>query len=109
LSLIRQAAQHFVDTLKTNDRIAVVTFTAKFKLVSDFTNDHEQLKKKISKVKADYGTALYDAVWRVYDMLKKDKQPGRKAIVLMTDGVDESIQFPDEYPAKHPYEELLSR
>ncbi|HZS48508.1 MAG TPA: VWA domain-containing protein [Blastocatellia bacterium] len=106
--LIKDAAAHFVDTLKANDRIAVIAFTDKFKLVSDFSNNHEELKKHINKIKAHGGTALYDSLWRVYDMLKTDKQE-RKAIVLMTDGVDESLDAPDEYPAEHPYEELLSR
>src|SRR6185369_16268674 len=59
--LIKEAAGHFVDTLKPNDRIAVVAFTAKFKLVSDFTNDHTYLKKQIGKIKTGKGTALYDA------------------------------------------------
>ena len=107
--LIKEAANHFVDTLKPNDRIAVVAFADKFKLVSDFTNDHAHLKKQIGKIKGGRGTALYDAVWRVSEMLAADKQTGRKAIVLMTDGVDESIQNPDEFPAKHPYEQLLDR
>jgi len=107
--LIKQAAGHFIDTLKPNDRIAVVAFTAKFKLVSDFSNDHVHLKKQIGKIKNGQGTALYDAVWRVYDMLSTDKQPGRKAIVLMTDGVDESIESPELFPGEHPYEQLLNR
>src|SRR5258708_14612423 len=42
-------------------------------------------------------------------MVKSEKEAGRKAIVLMTDGVDESIEAPDEFPAKHPYEQLLIR
>jgi len=107
--LIKEAAYHFVDTIKPNDRLAVVAFTEKFKLVSDFTNDHAHLKKQIGKIKGGRGTALYDALWRVSEMLAADKKSGRKAIVLMTDGVDESIEEPDMFPANHPYEQLLSR
>ena len=109
LKAMKKAASRFVDSLKENDRIAVAVFTSRFKLVSDFTSDRKRLKDCIDHIKhPGGGTMLYDAEWKTFDLLDEIKE-ARKAIVVLTDGVDSSFLPEDEEGSKHTFDELLMR
>jgi Ca-activated chloride channel homolog len=109
MKIILKAAARFVDTLGPQDNIAVAAFTQRFLLVSNFTHDRSLLKNRIHALKnRGSGTAFYDAMWSALDLFD-EVQASRKAIVVMTDGVDSSLSNPDEYPAKHQFEDLLAR
>jgi VWFA-related protein len=106
--MIKKAAKKFIETLNPNTPIAVAAFTRRFLLVSDFTLDKKLLKDRVDDTKnLRSGTAFYDATWSTLDLFKEVKER-RKAIVVMTDGVDNSISS-DEYEARHPFDELLAR
>jgi Ca-activated chloride channel family protein len=108
LDSLKRAAKKFIDSLKDNDRIAVGVFASRFNLVSGFTSDRKLLKKRIERLESTEGdTALYDAVWAAFDLLGEIKE-ARKALVVLTDGVDSSFR-PDEQGSKHAFEELLMR
>jgi VWFA-related protein len=109
LKAMKKAASRFVDSLKENDRIAVAVFTSRFKLVSGFTNDQKRLKDCIDHIKhPGGGTSLYDAEWATFDLLREIKD-ARKAIVVLTDGVDSSFLPEEEEGSKHTFDELLIR
>ncbi|HKE58038.1 MAG TPA: VWA domain-containing protein [Pyrinomonadaceae bacterium] len=106
--IIKKAAKQFVDTLSPNTPIAVAAFTRRFLLVSDFTLDRKLLKDRLDHTKNLHaGTAFYDATWSTLDLFKP-LPDRRKAIVVMTDGVDNSISD-DEYVPSHPFDELIAR
>jgi Ca-activated chloride channel family protein len=110
LKAMKKAAIRFVESLKDNDRMAVAVFTSRFKLVTGFTSDHKRLKDCIDDIKhPGGGTRLYDAEWKTFDLLNEIKE-GRKAIVVLTDGVD-SVLLPDEVEdgSRRSFDELLSR
>jgi VWFA-related protein len=108
LDVIRRAAQAFVDMIGPEDRMAVFAFARRVYEVAPFTNNRFLLKQSIRAIRGGGGTAFYDALWRVLDEV--ERQPGRrKAIVVMTDGVDNSIRQPWLYPTEHSFEELLAR
>ncbi|HJQ24279.1 MAG TPA: VWA domain-containing protein [Blastocatellia bacterium] len=110
LKAMKKAANRFVDSLKDNDRMAMAVFTSRFKLVADFTGDHKRLKDCIDHIKhPGGGTALYDAEWKTLDLLR-GIQEARRAIVVLTDGVDSSFR-PDDDDAgsTHRFDELLTR
>ena len=86
LRQIRQAALAFVEQLKSADRVKVISFDDQVRDLNEFTNDREQLKAAILKTHSGEGTKLYDAFDLALDSLRQI--PGRKAIVLFTDGVD---------------------
>jgi len=95
--------------LKENDRLAIAIFTSRFKLVSGFTSDRKRLKDCIDQIKhPGGGTSLYDAEWTTFDLLREIKD-GRKAIVVLTDGVDSSFLPEEEAGSKHTFDELLMR
>lgn len=87
LGAIRKAALTFVKQLQANDRVMIVTFDDHVRFVSDLTSDRQSLQRAINSVKSNYATSLYDAVHRTITE-KLAPLPGRKAIVILTDGVD---------------------
>jgi Ca-activated chloride channel family protein len=111
IKVMKKAAQKFVDSLKPSDRIAVAGFTRRFFIISNFTTDHRLLKDRIGDIKNRHsGTAYYDAMWSTLDLLNETNAT-RKAIVVLTDGVDNSLDHPDdsEFDPKHSFAELLAR
>ncbi|MEP7339861.1 MAG: VWA domain-containing protein [Acidobacteriota bacterium] len=87
LGAIRKAALAFIKQLLPNDRVMVVTFDDKVQFVSEFTSNHADLERAVKSVKSSYATSLYDAIYRTINE-KMVRISGRKAIVLLTDGVD---------------------
>jgi VWFA-related protein len=84
---IQDAAISFVNQLRTDDRVMVVSFNDDIKILSEFTTDRRKLERAIQRSKTDDGTRLYDAVDMVINQ-QLSRVQGRKAIVLFTDGVD---------------------
>ncbi|MCK4271609.1 VWA domain-containing protein [bacterium] len=84
---VQGAAVQFVSQIRPVDRVMVIEFSDRAKVIQPFTSDANRLKQVIQKTKAQGGTALYDAVVMACDHLKREK--GRTAIILLTDGKDE--------------------
>jgi Ca-activated chloride channel family protein len=87
LNAIRRAAQSFIKQLQPNDRVMIVTFDEQVRFISEFTSDRAELERAVKSVKSSYLTSLYDAVYRTITEKMVPIQ-GRKAIVVLTDGVD---------------------
>jgi VWFA-related protein len=84
---IQDAAISFVNQLKNEDRVMVMSFDDQIRVLSEPTNDRDALVTAIRRTRTGGGTRLYDAV----DVVLKQKLSsisGRKAVVLFTDGVD---------------------
>src|SRR5262249_36049669 len=64
---IQRAASAFIDQLRPNDRVMVLSFDEKVHVLSQFTNDHYALKNAIARTKFGDGTSLYDAVNHVLE------------------------------------------
>ena len=85
---IHYAATTFVNQLRPTDKVMVVAFDTRARLLTpEPTSDRGQLYAAIYKSQFGSGTSLYDAVNAVVSM-DPIQVPGRKAIVLFTDGVD---------------------
>ena len=109
IKLIKKAATRFVDSLLPADRVAVAAFTRHFYQVSDFTADHKLVKERIDRIKnLDGGTAYYDAMWSSINLLDAAGN-SRKALVVLTDGVDQHLLDSTDFPSKHSYEEMIHR
>src|SRR5690606_807667 len=84
---IQAASRAFIDELKPDDKVIVIEFDGNVHVLTEATNDRQRLYKAISKADFGSGTSLYEAV--NFSLKKRlEKIPGRKAIVLFTDGVD---------------------
>ena len=87
LEQIQDAAIAFVNQLRADDRVMVVSFSDKIRYLSRPTNDRNRLREAILQTEPGSGTRLYDAVDEVINQ-HFNQIEGRKAIVLFTDGVD---------------------
>lgn len=84
---IQDAAITFVNQLRQDDRVMVVSFDDQVRILSEFTSDRGRLRDAIRRSHPGDGTKLYDAVDLVMNQ-RLNNVEGRKAIVLFTDGVD---------------------
>jgi VWFA-related protein len=87
LEEIQDAAITFVNQLRPDDRVMVVSFDDDVNVLTEFTNDRYRLRDAIRRTNTGNGTKLYDAVDFVMNQ-RLNNVAGRKAIVLFTDGVD---------------------
>ncbi len=92
--IIKQSAVRFIDALSPNDRVAVVEFYDKINLRNDFTTDRGTVANSIAVANGRGKTQLYKALDFALDKLSKEKSR-RKAIIVLTDGVDTSIKDND--------------
>jgi len=84
---IQDAAIAFLDQLRPEDSVIVISFDDSIDVLSEATNDRRVLRNAIRRTRGGGSTRLYDAV----DLTIKrrlNRIKGRKAIVLFTDGVD---------------------
>jgi len=84
---IQDAAIAFVNQLRSDDRVMVVSFDESINVLADFTSDRSRLRDAIRRTRTGGGTRLYDAVDLVINQ-HLGRISGRKAVVLFTDGVD---------------------
>jgi VWFA-related protein len=84
---IQDAALAFVDQLRPDDRVMVVSFDDKVRVLAEPTSDRYVLRNAIRRTSPGDGTKLYDAIDLVINQ-RFNRIQGRKAIVLFTDGVD---------------------
>ncbi len=87
----RTAASNFIAGLDSNDRVAVLSFDDTVNTVIDFTTDHKAARDQIALLdaKSGAGTCLYDAAYQAVQM-SASLPAGRRAVILLTDGVDET-------------------
>jgi Ca-activated chloride channel homolog len=84
---IQDAAIEFVNQLRRDDKVQVISFDERVHILSPVTSDRQVLRNAILRTEFGDGTSLYEAVDFVMERQLKQIQ-GRKAVVLFTDGVD---------------------
>jgi Ca-activated chloride channel family protein len=111
LKLIRNSAKRFVENTRPMDRVAILTFTDVAQIVSPLTLDRAVLKKEIKKIEKPVGgTNFWDSLlFTMESVLPAQKASRRSAIVVMTDGVDNSL--PDVFGegSRTSFAELLDK
>ena len=110
LDVVKSAALRFVEVLGPQDKIAVVTFTDEIRVVSQLTSDREELKRRIKAIdRSQGGTAFYEALWfSLVDTLRGTRGQ-RNAIVVMTDGVDSSLDRYNPMQSRVSFNQLARR
>jgi VWFA-related protein len=101
VELIREAANAFISSLRSGDRVAIVAFNreqkgsneiATVEVLSELTANRESLQTAIRDLGSANGTPFYDALDRVVRHVFRDppleEVRGRRALVALTDGVD---------------------
>lgn len=86
---LKKAAQAFVDNVRPNDKVKVISFTYNINELNSFTDNKQTLTHAIENLTPGGSTRLYDAVEYCARVIF-NKIEGRKALIVLTDGVDSS-------------------
>jgi VWFA-related protein len=89
---IQAAADLFVSQLRDEDKVMIISFDEKVRVLCKPTNDRRALRLAIESTQIGSGTSIYTA----FDTVLNEhfaKLPGRKAVVVLSDGVDTSSKL----------------
>jgi VWFA-related protein len=83
-----QAAYGFVETLKPEDYVAIIAYDLRPEILTDFTQDRNKIQEAMQRLRiaAFSESNLYDALVDTAERMQDLE--GRKAIVLISSGVD---------------------
>ena len=91
---LKLASQRFLDALGPDDRVAVIQFDSRVKLLSGFSVDRLKTAYAIEIANGKGDTHFYEALkFALKEFEKEGKR--RKAIVVLTDGVDTLLRNSD--------------
>ncbi|HLL75503.1 MAG TPA: VWA domain-containing protein [Pyrinomonadaceae bacterium] len=109
--VIRASALRFVESVRAGDRVGVMTFAAAPQIVSELTDDRQRLRSRIAAMGAPTGdTKLYDAVAFAVEHMEKNSPKGRRrAVILMSDGLDSILPNVQGEGSALSYQETRSR
>jgi VWFA-related protein len=94
MHFLQEAAINFVGKLEDVDSALVVSFNESVKGSTEFTGDTGRLEQFVESLEAWGGTSLYDAIH--YGLERVKNQPGRKAVVVFTDGADTTSSMKEQ-------------
>jgi Ca-activated chloride channel homolog len=93
----QEAATNFISSvMRTQDKATLVSFDTAAQVVTDLTNNTEDLEKGIRELRPGGGTALYDAIYLACKEKLMRDQPlykFRRAMVVLSDGDDNESRY----------------
>jgi Ca-activated chloride channel homolog len=93
-SRLRMAILRFIATLQPADRVLLASFDTRVRLHAEAEAGRERVRQALGAMDSRSGTRLYDAVALVIGA-RMQAIPERKALVLLTDGVDTRSRLAD--------------
>lgn len=94
MRFLQEAAGTFVNKLEEADSALIVDFNEGVRGSGEFTAEAERLERSIDGLQAWGGTSLYDAI--NYGLNRLKQRPGRKALIVFSDGADTTSQMKEE-------------
>ncbi len=92
LETVTGAARRFVEqTIRPRDRLALLVFNERPEVVQRFTNDVAAVQSSLAALRSEGGTAIFDSL--VFALHYFHGVRGQKALLLLSDGQDESSGF----------------
>ncbi|MEB3342201.1 VWA domain-containing protein [Okeania sp.] len=91
LETVKQAATQLVEKLKEGDRLSVVAFDHRSKVIvrNQIINDTNSIKREINKLRASGGTAIDEGLKLGIEELGKGQKDAISQVFLLTDGENE--------------------
>jgi VWFA-related protein len=91
IAALHVAGAAFINMMsEETGRVSLIPFSSRVEAPRAFSNNKLKLKEHIAKLKPFGETALFDAVYTGIAALEADGAPGKRAVVAMTDGIDNS-------------------
>ena len=104
MELVQQAAIRFANSLRGDDRAAVMGISNGLRVLQAFSSDRVAVEQAIKSTRPAGKTPFYSSIYTALNELSKDRRlattPRRQAIVVLSDGQDTSSTF--------SFDELLS-
>jgi len=94
MHFLQEAVLNFLYKLEEIDTALLVSFNESVKGSAEFTGDTDRLERFVEGLQAWGGTSLYDAIQ--YSLGRIKDAPGRKALVIFSDGADTTSQLQDK-------------
>jgi len=91
LSKAKEALKTFIETSHPEDEFFVVAFNRQAKLLTDFT-DSDEILRKMATIKPEGSTALYDAVYLGLEKLKEARH-NKRVLIVISDGQDNCSRY----------------
>lgn len=92
IQLIREATNRFIQAKRPYDKLAIVAFADNITVVSPLTEDQNTLLESVKTMNEKGNSKVWDALKFTLDRVLEEKIPQRrKAVVFLTDGVDNSL------------------
>jgi Ca-activated chloride channel homolog len=89
----RQAVAQLMKTANPEDEFFLVQFNDRPELAVAFTHDADDLQNRLTFIQSKGRTALLDAVYLAIHTMKKGARNPRKALVIISDGGDNSSRY----------------
>ena len=109
--LIKKSTLRFIEAARPADRLAIVTFSSTINLICPLTLDRAQLAANVLNMEGGGESHVWDAVKFALDDVLGPKTPERRrAVVLMSDGVDGLlIRFARNTGSKTSFADLVEQ
>jgi VWFA-related protein len=91
LETAKEAAKAYLETMRLDDQVGLLTFNTEVNYVQPLTSNQEALRAVIDELTAEEDTAMYDALVEGEELLGSVE--GRKAVIVLTDGMDNRSEF----------------
>ena len=101
-SQLKNATKAWAEKMGEKDRLAIITFGNEAKIIQDFTNDTAAVETALGTISnSDGNTKLYGGIEEALKLTSRNDTdlPKRKAILLLTDGVNDYSGGLDEASA----------
>ncbi len=95
MQALHVAASRFIDLMRPNARTTLLPFSGTVGKPEPFSTNKDALKKAINALRPASGTHLYDATFAAVETLVAGQPEGKKAVVVLTDGMDTASRYSD--------------
>jgi len=91
LDAAKVAALDFIQKMRPGDQAGLISYNTQVRIIQPVTDDTEKLRDAVSSLEPGGDTSMYDALIEAEFLL--EPLPGRKAIILLTDGLDNHSRY----------------
>jgi VWFA-related protein len=103
MEALHAAASRFLDLMRPSAQTSLLPFSTEVSVPRPFSKDKGSLKQEVVGLRPEGGTLLYDAVYTGLETLEAARPAGKRAVVVLTDGMDESPG------SRHSEEDVIAR
>src|SRR5262249_49421050 len=89
IQALHDAASRFVNLMHRKAMATLLPFSSQVEQPLPFTNNQGSLRTRINQLQPEGGTSLYDATFAGIETVVAARLPGKRYVVVLTDGIDE--------------------